>query len=180
MFGLFEYAMEACTKPRTTFSAAYNYPFLLVRKSDEDKKRESTETMPIAIGKLQRAIADRNLRVLPKLADFRALPIVSSGAVPSPRGISVGRTDQNDVTITDSSVSKVHAYFRDDGGAWFLTDDDSKNGTWLNDRRLAAGKPAALENGDEITFGKVVAQYLDAGGLHDFISEHLVAKTGSA
>jgi hypothetical protein len=176
MFGLFEYAMEACSKSRDEFAAAYGYPFLIVRKSDEDKKREASETMPLAIGRLQKAVADRNLRILTKLGDFRALPIVGTGALPSPRGISVGRTDENDVPITDSSVSKVHAYFRDDGGDWFLTDDDSRNGTLLNSEQLVAGKPAALTSGDEITFGKVVARYLDAGGLHDFISEHLVPK----
>lgn len=178
MLRLFEYAMEACNKTRDEFAASYGHPFLLVRKSDEDKKRENAETLPLAVGALQKAIAQRNLRVLPKLGDFRAMPVVSSGAAPSPRGVSVGRTAENDVTITDSSVSKTHAYFRDDGGTWFLTDDDSKNGTWLNKQQLTAGRPAALTGGDEITFGKVVAKCLDAGGLYDFISEHLVAKTG--
>ena len=51
----------------------------------------------------------------------------------------------------DLDASGRHAEFRREGGVFILTDVGSRNGTFVNGRRLYA--PHSLQNGDEIEFG---------------------------
>lgn len=52
-------------------------------------------------------------------------------------------------------ISRVHMIVRYDGatGTSFLIDNDSPNGTLLNGKRLASGRPYPLANGDMIQAG---------------------------
>lgn len=48
--------------------------------------------------------------------------------------LSLGRREENDVCLrNDTFVSRVHGFLRLDGGVWQLVDNDSKNGTFLED-----------------------------------------------
>lgn len=73
-------------------------------------------------------------------------------------GITVGRILTNDIVIDDSTVSRFHAYFKQDRQSlgWMLVDAGSSNGTALNGARLTAEKPEAVPDGARITFGSVV------------------------
>ena len=46
--------------------------------------------------------------------------------------ITVGRADNNDLVISDGTVSKFHAYFRRLGQRWTITDANSRNGTMVD------------------------------------------------
>jgi hypothetical protein len=72
-------------------------------------------------------------------------------------GVTVGRTDNNDVVLTDQSVSRFHAYFQWDGKAaqWKVTDAESKNGTFVDGTRLVAQKAQVVENHARLRFGDV-------------------------
>ena len=61
---------------------------------------------------------------------------------------TIGRWDDNDVTIPDRWVSRHHAEIRRRGARWVLHDLGSKNGLFLNGKRV--GEPVALEDGDQI------------------------------
>lgn len=51
--------------------------------------------------------------------------------------IKIGRSNQNDIVIDDTSVSRFHLeLFQDDHGQVFITDLKSTNGTTINGRRL--------------------------------------------
>ena len=62
--------------------------------------------------------------------------------------ISIGRWKDNDVVIDDRWVSRYHAQIRRKGEQYLIQDLDSKNGTLVNGRRIAAA--TVLEDGDEI------------------------------
>jgi DNA-binding response OmpR family regulator len=61
---------------------------------------------------------------------------------------TIGRWDDNDVVIDDRWVSRYHAQLRREDEHYSIHDLDSKNGTYVNGRRITA--PTELADGDEI------------------------------
>lgn len=78
------------------------------------------------------------------------------------RGITLGRTANNDLVVVDGSISRFHAWFHQDrrSGAWSVADAGSKNGTRVRGVKLEPKKPAALVGGERLRFGKVDAKFL--------------------
>jgi DNA-binding response OmpR family regulator len=62
--------------------------------------------------------------------------------------ISVGRGADNDVNLSSPHVSRRHAELRWDADSYVLHDTDSKNGVFVNGRRLT--EPHTLASGDVI------------------------------
>jgi pSer/pThr/pTyr-binding forkhead associated (FHA) protein len=67
--------------------------------------------------------------------------------------VSIGRGSQNDIVITDDSVSTMHARLEYRDGAWRITDLDSRNGTYVEGLRLAPEVPTPLAYGSTVRFG---------------------------
>ncbi len=65
------------------------------------------------------------------------------------RSLRIGRSPANDLTIPDSEVSRFHALLEPGADGWRIQ-DQSRNGTFLNDRRLQEER---LSDGDEIGIG---------------------------
>ena len=64
----------------------------------------------------------------------------------------VGRGEQNTIVLTDTQVSRRHAVIQAAGGGGYsLIDLGSRNGTFVNGRRVAA--PVMLQPGDRVTIG---------------------------
>ncbi len=74
----------------------------------------------------------------------------------------LGRVDEAAAWIESASVSRRHACIRISGGKAILEDLGSKNGTFLNGRKLTA--PATLADGDEICLGLVLMTLHVVGG----------------
>jgi len=71
-----------------------------------------------------------------------------------PEPVSVGRGPEASLRFDaerDLAVSSRHAVLYIDNGQWWVRDLGSRNGTYLNGRRIA--EPASLSNGDRIAFG---------------------------
>jgi hypothetical protein len=64
---------------------------------------------------------------------------------------TIGRSDDNDISLPDREVSRRHAQVRHDGTRFVLVDLGSKNGTRLNGAPVAGA--ASLADGDLITVG---------------------------
>jgi pSer/pThr/pTyr-binding forkhead associated (FHA) protein len=80
-----------------------------------------------------------------------------------PSMITIGRTKNNDVVLSDPRVSKFHAYFRLNAGAWELADAGSVNGTRIGDLVLPPkGQPQPVQFGDRLRFGDLMLTFLDA------------------
>jgi pSer/pThr/pTyr-binding forkhead associated (FHA) protein len=54
-------------------------------------------------------------------------------------------------------VSRRHACIFYHDGHFYIEDLGSTNGTYLNNKRLVSGLPYALQDGDELRFGRIVA-----------------------
>lgn len=65
--------------------------------------------------------------------------------------VTLGREQDNDIVLESSHVSRYHARLDWTGSMYVLEDLGSKNGTWLNERRLEG--PAPLNDGDAIRLG---------------------------
>jgi FHA domain/zinc-ribbon domain len=102
------------------------------------------------------------------LADLRiegpALVVRSGGgragetfAVEAER-VEVGRSPDAEVFLDDVTVSRRHAIVlkREDG--YYIDDQESLNGTYVNRRRVESAK---LEDGDEVQIGKYKLTFLE-------------------
>ena len=72
-------------------------------------------------------------------------------------GITVGRTESNDLVFVDNSVSRFHAYFQNDlkKGEWKLVDAESKYGTFIGPMKLPPSKPQTVPDGGTLRFGHI-------------------------
>jgi len=74
----------------------------------------------------------------------------------------IGRDSDNDLRISgDEFVSGHHAYLRYQKGTLLLGDEGSRNGTFLNEKRVA-GAASMVHRGDHIRIGNAVFQVLEA------------------
>ena len=83
--------------------------------------------------------------------------------------ISVGRTRENDLSLDDPSVSKIHAaLILNSQKTMLVSDTGSTNGTFIGGQRIAYGKAVPINDGEKVKFGTVevlfnrVSQDLDA------------------
>src|SRR4029079_14815457 len=75
--------------------------------------------------------------------------------------LGVGRTQNLDICIARSGVSKFQAYFSvDANGEYQLTDKESKNGTFVGGVRLAPGASIAVPDDVEVSFAGYVFRFL--------------------
>lgn len=71
--------------------------------------------------------------------------------------LSIGRRDESDILLrNDSFVSRDHASLRHTHGCWWLTDNDSKNGTFLetDEDDIPVRGTVALEAGQLFRIGR--------------------------
>lgn len=94
--------------------------------------------------------------------------------------ISVGRASNNDIILTDNSVSKLHAYFSvEEDGTITLRDMESRNGTTVGGEQLPTGGRRPVSSGDEISFGAISCTLLSSADLYDFVRQGLRGSEGT-
>lgn len=67
--------------------------------------------------------------------------------------MSIGRDKNNSIVIDDPLVSRIHCKIRRIRTAWYIEDVGSKNGTWINDKRIKPGKAIRLNPDNVIKLG---------------------------
>jgi len=79
---------------------------------------------------------------------------------------TVGRSRECDITINDTSLSRLHMRLEERDGSWFVVDNNSSNGTFLNRRKITE---APLIHGDIVITGRVqftfVNELITAGSV---------------
>ena len=82
--------------------------------------------------------------------------------------LTIGRDVQNAVVLDYDSVSRRHARLTRRENQWWLIDNNSTNGTYVNDH---ATRETPLHNGDRIKIGDVILKYLSGEDLEaEFMS----------
>jgi len=63
----------------------------------------------------------------------------------------IGRKTENDLVIGDARVSREHAQLIEEGGDWYVVDNQSKHGTFVNGERIEGRRK--LARNDRLEFG---------------------------
>ncbi len=74
--------------------------------------------------------------------------------------VTIGRNEENTIHINNLAVSGYHARIDAAGNDFILTDLQSTNGTFINDKRVVSHK---LSHGDNIIVGKHVILFVGTG-----------------
>jgi FHA domain len=146
------YAREALTD-RARFESRLSSPLLLWEQG-ERKAESVTESLNTATGEWH---------VVPRPGDPLVLQLkITDGDEVSPSGLSIGRSETNDLVVENPSVSRLHALFHRDErtSLWTLTDVGSRNGTWLGEVRLLREQSGDLADGEVIRLGDVRLRFL--------------------
>jgi len=122
----------------------------LRREEQEKRLRNAGVVIPSAAPPMPdiEVLARINLRDTSK-----EIPLIFK---PGGRRLNVGRASDNELTLNDASVSKIHAALLMTGeGTILVADTGSTNGTYINGRRIAYGESRQVEEGDVLGFGDV-------------------------
>src|SRR5688572_9153524 len=90
-----------------------------------------------------------------RLVPSNGTPVEISGDV-----ALVGRDPASEVVVPDGSVSRRHARVERRGADWFVVDQGSANGTFVDGTRVAEGR---LRHGQEVRFGAVAFLVVSEG-----------------
>ena len=125
----------------------------LARRDDRIATLQSD--LKAAIGQLEGA-ADRSAAELRgESLKPRYLTRIDNGpetvySLSRPR-IAIGRTPENDLQVRESYISRIHAYIRLGPESAVIEDAASRNGVFVNDRRV---RRELLQDGDIVMLGK--------------------------
>ncbi|MFT3838808.1 MAG: FHA domain-containing protein [Myxococcaceae bacterium] len=73
--------------------------------------------------------------------------------------ISFGRGPMNRVILPFAAMSKAHGVIQYVGDAWEVSDAGSKNGTFVDGKRIHQGGVLPLRDGASLRFGDVTAKF---------------------
>lgn len=77
---------------------------------------------------------------------------------------TIGRGEENTIVLKDRFISKRHLRIEERNREWFVIDEGSANGTYINDKRIA--KEAPLHNRDVLRIGDVELLYVNEVAGH--------------
>jgi pSer/pThr/pTyr-binding forkhead associated (FHA) protein len=125
-------------------------------------------------------LSRRGEAAMPEPPLLATLELVSDGVLKGKRFritrplVQVGRSRDNDVVLSDKSVSSTHAKLERRANDWYVVDAESRNGTYVDGNRVSGEKklPAACE----IRFGGIKALFraAAAGRVEDRASGGVV------
>ena len=125
---------------------------------EEDLRRQDEETRAAKLGVPIPGAAPPmpDIEVIARITlpgGTREIPLIFK---PGGRRLNVGRASDNELSLNDASVSKIHAaLLMTAEGTLLVADTGSTNGTYLNGRRISYGESRLIEDGDVVGFGDV-------------------------
>ncbi|MBF0358047.1 MAG: FHA domain-containing protein [Magnetococcales bacterium] len=83
--------------------------------------------------------------------------------------LTIGRAETNDLCMVDNSISRVHAQIRIAGeGHYFFADTNSRNGSWINGKKLCSEEVALCE-GDKVKIGRFLFTFAFPSTLYNML-----------
>lgn len=85
--------------------------------------------------------------------------------------LTLGRGPDNDLVVEDATVSRTHAFFRQEPhtGMWTVVDAESHNGTFLAGVIIVPGRPMSLFERASLRFGGVEMAFLQASAFEQYV-----------
>lgn len=80
---------------------------------------------------------------------------------------TLGRSRENTICLTDPQISRTHARLTFQDDHWVLHDQQSRNGTFVNGRRV---RHRTLKHGDRIRIGGITLRFLELENQEEFHS----------
>ena len=94
-------------------------------------------------------------------------PVKKREGNPYPDRFSIGRATNCDIVLRVYFISKVHAHIlREPDGSFSLRDNHASNSTFHNGRLLQPGAKCPLALGDQVSFGAMDFDFVDARQLY--------------
>jgi two-component system, cell cycle response regulator len=87
----------------------------------------------------------------------------------------VGRGADSAIVLEGDSVSRRHAHFERRAGAWYVVDDGSTNGTYVNEEQIS--REQLLVNGDRIKVGPSILKFLSGADAEAKYHEEIYRMT---
>ena len=91
------------------------------------------------------------------------------------RSLMLGRGEDCDIRLQDHSVSRRHAKIEPTGEGFYVYDQQSTNGTFVNDRQL--DNSWLLQDGDYLRVGNCIYRYLAGGNIEAEYHEEIYRLT---
>jgi len=129
----------------------------------EEELRQEDEAKHHSTGvkhqrQLQPPIPDVN--IIARVTTREGAREISLTLKPGGKRVNVGRASDNDLSLNDVSVSKIHAaVVMNQQGTLLVADTGSTNGTFINGRRISYGEARVIEDGDVVGFGDVEVRF---------------------
>jgi len=89
--------------------------------------------------------------------------------------IVIGRSDGNDISVTDNGVSRKHARIEPAADGVFVTDLVSTNGTYINDHPINGTE--MMRDGDYLRIGNTIFRFLSGGNVESEYHEEIYRLT---
>ena len=96
-------------------------------------------------------------------------------STPGASRIGIGRGAENQIVLEGDSVSRRHAHIELRGNSWWVVDDGSTNGTYVNDEQIS--REFGLANGDRIKVGPTIFKYLSGADVEAQYHEEIYRMT---
>lgn len=87
--------------------------------------------------------------------------------------VTLGREPRCTIPLPVDDISRRHLRLDLREGFFFLTDLESTNGTYLNDRRLPPGQEVPLRSGDHVRLGSVILKFLQGNVIESLYHEEI-------
>lgn len=138
------------------FLTRYNNCWL-VWEPGEDSVPVSGVDVSVAVTKLPTAGAGHEQRPLGGDALCFALKVFDDGTT-----LKVGRAADNEVVVSDLTISRLHAQLELKGADWSLVALSETKKTLIDGRELARGTAVTLQSGQVLELGGVTVTFYDA------------------
>lgn len=88
--------------------------------------------------------------------------------------ISIGRSPENDISISDRSISRSHAKVLKEGNRFFIEDLKSSNGTLVDGWSLKAGEKQEIKQGSHIAIGNTFISMGEPNQMDGMITQYSI------
>jgi FHA domain-containing protein len=163
-----DFVQLAATLTQESFVAEWPHPFLV----GEAALYKSRHPSPLTFESGSTVTTDAETLARRDQVGRLVLPVRKTH-ITFPSMITVGRTKNNDIVVSDVLISKFHAFFRLVDDHHELTDAGSQNGTRIGERALVPKGPGVrVQSGDVIHFAQIRFRFLDAAACWDALRAH--------